>query len=428
MTHHPHSAPSDPGEEAVRAVAARARQASFELAPLNRGAKDQALHAMADALDAATTELLDANAADVAAAREDGAAAQLVDRLALNPDRLAAMAQGLRDVAALPDPVGEVIRGFTRPNGLEIRQLRVPFGVVAMVYEARPNVTVDAAGLALKSGNAALLRGSASAISSNRALVAVLSEAVAKAGLPQDAIQLVPGVDRASVGHLLRARGLVDVVIPRGGAGLIRHVVENSQVPVIETGIGNVHIYVDAEADLELAERIVLNAKTSRPSVCNTVETLLVHRSAAAEFVPRIVSALRGQGVLVHGDADFAAADPEVRPATDADWQTEYLALEIAARVVGDVDEAISHIRQWSSGHCEAIITTNLDTARRFVSRIDSAAVLVNASTRFTDGAEFGFGAEIGISTQKLHARGPMGLTELTSTKWVVFGDGQVRV
>jgi glutamate-5-semialdehyde dehydrogenase len=427
MIQNPLSTPADPGEEAVRAVAVRARQASFELAPLNRGAKDQALHAMAAALEAASADLLAANAADVAAAREAGTAEQQVDRLALDPDRLAGMAEGLREVAALPDPVGEVVRGFTRPNGLQMRQLRVPFGVVAMVYEARPNVTVDAAGLALKSGNAALLRGSASAISSNRALVTVLSEAAAKAGLPADAIQLVPGTDRSSVGHLLRARGLVDVVIPRGGAGLIRYVVENSSVPVIETGTGNVHIYVDAEADLEMAEQIVLNAKISRPSVCNAAESLLVHRSVAAEFLPRIISALHERGVLVHGDAEFAAADPAVLAATDEDWQTEYLALELAGRVVADVDEAIGHIRRWSSGHSEAIVTRNLDTARRFVSRVDSAAVLVNASTRFTDGAEFGFGAEIGISTQKLHARGPMGLTELTSTKWVIFGDGQVR-
>ncbi len=419
--------PADPGEEAVRAVALRARQASYELAAATRGVKDQALHAMAGALEAATADLLAANAADVDAAREAGMAEQAVDRLALNPGRLAAMAQGLRDIAALPDPVGEVVRGFTRPNGLRLRQLRVPFGVVAVIYEARPNVTVDAAGLALKSGNAALLRGSGSAIRSNRALVAVLAEAGAKAGLPEDAVQLAPGVDRSSVGHLLRARGLVDVVIPRGGGELIRHVVENAQVPVIETGTGNVHIYVDAEADLEMAARIVLNAKISRPSVCNAVESLLVHRAVAAEFLPRIVSALHEQGVLVHGDASFAAADPAVRAATEEDWQTEYLALELAARVVDGVDEAIGHIRQWSSGHSEAIVTRNLDTARRFVSQVDSAAVLVNASTRFVDGAEFGFGAEIGISTQKLHARGPMGLAELTSTKWVVYGDGQVR-
>ncbi len=418
---------SESGEVEVRAVALRARAASFELATLNRGSKDQALLAMADALEAATADVLVANAADVATAREAGTAEPIIDRLTLSAERVADMARGLRDVAALPDPVGEVVRGYNRPNGLEIRQLRVPFGVVAMVYEARPNVTVDAAGLALKSGNAALLRGSASAIESNRALVAVLSEAAAKAGLPADAIQLVPGTDRSSVGYLLRARGLVDVVIPRGGAGLIRYVVENSSVPVIETGVGNVHVYVDADADLEMAERIVLNSKVSRPSVCNAAESLLVHRAVAPAFLPRITAALQDRGVLVHGDADFALINAQVRPATDEDWATEYLSLQLAARVVSDVDEAISHIRRWSSGHTEAIITRNLDTARRFVARVDSAAVLVNASTRFTDGAEFGFGAEIGISTQKLHARGPMGLTELTSTKWVVVGDGQVR-
>jgi glutamate-5-semialdehyde dehydrogenase len=302
----------------------------------------------------------------------------------------------------------------------------VPFGVLAMVYEARPNVTVDAAGLAIKSGNCALLRGSATAIRSNRALVAVLSESAVKAGLPEDCVQLVPGTDRSSVAHLLHARGLVDVVIPRGGAGLISYVVENSSVPVIETGVGNVHVYVDAEADLAMAERIVLNAKLSRPSVCNAAESLLVHRAVAAEFVPRITALLAEQGVQVHGDPAFAE-QPGVLAATEEDWAREYLDLQIAARVVGGLDEAIEHIRRWSSGHTEAIVTGNLNTARQFVARVDAAAVLVNASTRFTDGAEFGFGAEIGISTQKLHARGPMGLVELTSTKWVVYGDGQVR-
>ena len=410
----------------VLAVAARAKAAAVELAPLSRGDKDAALLAMADALSAATADVLTANAADVDAARADGTPEHIIDRLALTPDRVAAMAQGLRDVAGLPDPVGEVIRGFNQPNGLQISQVRVPFGVLAMVYEARPNVTVDAAGLAIKSGNAALLRGSASAINSNRALVSVLSEAAAKAGLPADSVQLVPGTDRSSVGYLLHARGLVDVVIPRGGAGLISYVVENSSVPVIETGIGNVHIYIDASADLDMAERIVLNAKLSRPSVCNAAESLLVHESVAAEFVPRIVKALQSNGVLVHGDDRFAG-EPDVAEATDEDWGQEYLSLEISARVVADVDEAIEHIRRWSSGHTEAIVTGDLVAARRFVARVDSAAVMVNASTRFTDGSEFGFGAEIGISTQKLHARGPMGLAELTSTKWVVYGDGQVR-
>ncbi|HEX9232192.1 MAG TPA: glutamate-5-semialdehyde dehydrogenase [Jatrophihabitantaceae bacterium] len=412
-------------EQDVRAVAIRAGDAAAELATLTRAQKDAGLHAMADAVADATDAILEANARDVAAGREDGTSTALLDRLSLDAARVAAMADGLRDIAALPDPVGEVVRGYTRPNGLEIRQIRVPIGVVAIVYEARPNVTVDAAGLAVKSGNAALLRGSASAYRSNTVLVDVLAAAAEKAGLPRDAVQLVPGTDRESVGHLLRARGLVDLVIPRGGAGLISYVVENSTVPVIETGVGNVHIYVDADADLDVAERIVVNAKVSRPSVCNAAETLLVHRDVAGEFVPRIVNALQDKGVTVHGDTAFNA--PGVVPATDDDWAAEYLSLDIAARVVADADEAIAHIRRWSSGHTEAIVTRNLDTARRFVARVDSAAVMVNASTRFTDGAEFGFGAEIGISTQKMHARGPMGLAELTTTKWIVTGDGQVR-
>ena len=394
---------------------------------MSRGAKDAALLAMADALDGAVDEILQANSEDVATAREAGTAAQLIDRLSLDPQRVRAMADGLRDVAALPDPVGEVLRGSNRPNGLELRQVRVPFGVVAIVYEARPNVTVDAGGLGLKSGNAVLLRGSGSAYRSNETLVRILAEAGAKAGLPADAVQLVPGVDRSSVGHLLTARGLVDVVIPRGGAGLISYVVENSTVPVIETGIGNVHVFVDASADLAMAERIVLNSKVSRPSVCNAAESLLVHADVADVFLPRITRALQAQGVVVHGDDRFASVSPDVQAATDADWGAEYLSLDIAARVVPGLDEAIAHIRRWSSGHTDAIVTRDLGNARRFVSQVDSAAVVVNASTRFTDGGEFGFGAEIGISTQKLHARGPMGLTELTSTKWVVFGDGQIR-
>jgi glutamate-5-semialdehyde dehydrogenase len=413
-------------EQDVRAVAARARAAAAEMAPLRRDTKDAALFAMADALDAAAEPILAANARDVADGRASGMPDALVDRLALDSDRIAAMSQGLRDVAALPDPVGEVVRGYTRPNGLHVQQIRVPFGVVAMIYEARPNVTVDAAGLALKSGNAALLRGSGSAYQSNQALVGVLAEAAEKSGLPADAVQLVPGTDRASVRHLLHARGLVDLVIPRGGAGLISEVVENSTVPVIETGVGNVHVYIDATADLDMAERIVLNAKVSRPSVCNAAETVLVHRLVAERFVPRITAALQEHEVVVHGDESFAAL-PGVHPATDDDWAGEYLSLDIAARVVDDIDDAISHIRQWSSGHTEAIVTESIDSARHFVERVDSAAVMVNASTRFTDGGEFGFGAEIGISTQKLHARGPMGLTELTSTKWVVTGDGHTR-
>jgi glutamate-5-semialdehyde dehydrogenase len=401
--------------------------AATDLAPLSRARKDAALLAMADALRSATDDVLRANAIDMANAREAGTPPAMIDRLTLSAERIEAMATGLRDVAALADPVGEVVRGYTQPNGLEIRQLRVPFGVVAMIYEARPNVTVDAAGLALKSGNAALLRGSGTAERSNEVLVEVLASAAEKTGLPADAVQLVPGSDRASVGYLLRARGLVDLIIPRGGAGLINYVVQNATVPVIETGVGNVHIYVDADADLDMAERIVLNAKVSRPSVCNAAETLLVHRAVAEKFVPRMTSALQSAGVVVHGDGIFGAASPDVVPATDDDWGREYLSLDLAACVVDDVDAAIAHIRTWSTGHTEAIVTRNLDTARRFVARVDSAAVMVNASTRFTDGGEFGFGAEIGISTQKMHARGPMGLAELTSTKWIVTGDGQIR-
>jgi glutamate-5-semialdehyde dehydrogenase len=412
-------------ESEILAVAARARDAAAALAPLTRADKDAALLAMADALDDGTELILAANARDVEAGRADGLAESLIDRLALDATRVAAMAQGLRDVAALPDPVGEVVRAYNRPNGLEIRQIRVPFGVIAMIYEARPNVTVDATALAIKSGNAALLRGSGNAYESNCALVEVLAGAAEKAGLPRTAVQLVPGTDRSSVGHLLKARGLVDLIIPRGGAGLIDYVVRNSTVPVIETGVGNVHVYVDQDADLSMAERIVINSKTSRVSVCNSAETLLVHRAVAAQFVPRIARRLQSEGVTIHGDAAFVAEG--AIPADDDDWASEYLSLDLAARVVEDVDEAIAHIRRWSTGHTEAIVTRNIDTARHFVARVDSAAVMVNASTRFTDGAEFGFGAEIGISTQKMHARGPMGLAELTSTKWVVTGTGQTR-
>jgi glutamate-5-semialdehyde dehydrogenase len=414
-------------EEQVHESARRARTAAAELAPLTRATKDAALHAMADALLAHSDDILAANRADVEAGRAAGTAEGLLDRLALDDARIAGMAQGLRDVATLPDPVGEVVRGYTLPNGLEVRQVRVPMGVVGIVYEARPNVTVDAAGLCVKSGNAVLLRGSASAYRSNTALVEVLADAAEKAGLPADAVQLVPGTDRESVTHLLRARGLVDVVIPRGGAGLINHIVENAIVPVIETGVGNCHVYVDADADLEVAERIVLNSKTHRPSVCNAAETLLVHRAVADEFLPRVAAALQEAGVTLHGDATVVSTVDGAVPATDEDWAEEYLTLDMAVAVVDSLDDAVAHIRRWTSGHTEAIVSDSASSIQRFVSRMDSAAVMVNASTRFTDGAEFGFGAEIGISTQKLHARGPMGLPELTTTTYVVTGDGHVR-
>ncbi|WP_374458366.1 glutamate-5-semialdehyde dehydrogenase [Nocardioides sp. SR21] len=410
----------------VIAVAERAREASHGLALATRAEKDRALHAMADALQARAEEVLAGNAADVERAEAGGTPANIIDRLRLTPERLDAMAQGLRDVAGLPDPVGEVVRGGTLANGLELRQVRVPFGVVGMIYEARPNVTADAAGICLKSGNAVLLRGSSSARSSNAAIVAVLRDAVAEAGLDADVVQLVPGDTHDSVKALMRARGHVDVLIPRGGAGLIRSVVEESTVPVIETGVGNCHVYVDAAADLDKALAIVLNAKTHRTSVCNAAESLLVHADLVDTFLPRVVAALQDAGVTIHGDAAFGAYDGVVA-ATEEDYEQEYLSLDISAAVVPDLDAAVRHIRRYSSQHTEAIVTEDLAAARRFTASVDSAAVLVNASTRFTDGGEFGFGAEIGISTQKLHARGPMGLPEMTSTKYVVTGDGHVR-
>jgi glutamate-5-semialdehyde dehydrogenase len=410
----------------VAEAAERARRASRELALATRAQKDRALQAMADALGGAEQEVLAANAEDVARAESGGTPGNVVDRLRLTKERLAAMADGLRDVAGLPDPVGEVLRGSTLANGLELRQVRVPFGVVGMIYEARPNVTADAAGICLKSGNAVLLRGSSSARSSNAAIVAALRQAVESAGLDADVVQLVPGDSRESVKELMRARGLVDVLIPRGGAGLIRSVVEESTVPVIETGVGNCHVYVDRAADLDKALAIVLNAKTHRTSVCNAAESLLVHAGVADELLPRLVPALQEAGVTIHGDRAFGAYDGVVA-ATDDDYATEYLSLDISARVVDDLDAAIEHIHRFSSHHTDAIVTEDQGAARRFVAAVDAAAVLVNASTRFTDGAEFGFGAEIGISTQKLHARGPMGLPEMTTSKYVVTGDGHVR-
>ena len=408
-------------------VARRARAAAAGLAPLPRKAKDAALHAMADALVAQTDRVLAANAEDVQAGRDAGTSEALLDRLSLDAKRVAAMADGLRHVATLPDPVGEVVRGSSLPNGLELRQVRVPLGVVGIVYEARPNVTADAAGLCLKSGNAVLLRGSASAYRSNRVLVDVLAEAATAAGMPVDSIQLVPGTDRSSVKELMQARGLVDVLIPRGGAGLIEAVVTESQVPVIETGVGNCTVYVDASADLDMAVAITVNSKTHRPSVCNAAETLLVHADVAEQFLPRVVQALKDEGVTLHADERTRPYDPTAVPVTDEDWAAEYLSLDLAVGVVDSLDDAVQHIRRWGSGHTEAIVTRDLAEARRFIRSLDSAAVMVNASTRFTDGSEFGFGAEIGISTQKLHARGPMGLPELTSTTYVVTGDGHTR-
>jgi len=425
------SAATDDDRAAVLDVALRGREAAVTLRSLPRSAKDDALLAIADALDAAVERVVAANAHDVARAVASGTDPAIVDRLTLTPARVRAIADGVREVAALPDPVGEVVRGFTLPNGLTVRQVRVPLGVVGMVYEARPNVTVDAAVLCLKSGNVALLRGSSSAHESNAVLVEVMREALESQGIQADVIALVPGTSHESVKHLMTARGLVDVLIPRGGESLIRSVVEGSTVPVIETGIGNCHLYVDEHADLDKAVAILVNSKTQRVSVCNAAETVLVHRAVADEFLPRALAALRERGVTVHGDDRIApyadAAGTAYGVVTDDDWAAEYYSLDIAAGVVDDLDAALRHIRRWSTGHTEAIVSDSVSAIAAFTAGVDSAVVMVNASTRFTDGGEFGFGAEIGISTQKLHARGPMGLAELTSTTYVVTGDGHVR-
>jgi glutamate-5-semialdehyde dehydrogenase len=381
---------------------------------------------MADALGKAETVILEANERDVSRAEANGTSAALIDRLRLTPDRIAGMVEGLRELAALPDPVGDVVRGWSNANGVQVRQVRVPFGVVGIIYEARPNVTADAGGICLKSGNAALLRGSSSAAESNAAIVEALQAGLVDAGLPADAIQLVPG-PREVTNELMAARGLVDVLIPRGGAGLIDTVVRNSQVPVIETGVGNCHIFVDADADEQMAIDIVINAKTQRPSVCNAAETLLVHVDIADSFMPKVLNALASRGVTVHGDSRVAAYG-EIIPAEERDFAEEYLSLDIAVAIMDSLDAALQHIRRYSTGHSETIITESQRSVTRFTGEVDAAAVLVNASSRFVDGGEFGFGAEIGISTQKLHARGPMGLPEMTSTKYVITGSGQTRL
>src|ERR1035437_103792 len=417
--------------EHVADLAGAARQASRRLALVSRADKDAALRAMADALDSASGEIVAANEKDVARGQAQGLAEGLLDRLALDQARGQAGAQALRDIAGLPDPVGEVVRGSTLANGLQIRQVRVPMGVVAMIYEARPNVTVDAAGLALKSGNAVVLRGGSAASESNRALVAVLRGALHAQGLPADAVCLLEEGGRDAVRALMTARGLVDVLIPRGGANLIQTVVRESTVPVIETGVGNCHVYVDAGADLDKALAIAVNSKAHRVGVCNAAESLLVHRAIASRFMPMVLAQLGSAGVTVHGDAEMEVMAKEAGAAyslaTDEDFAREYLSLDISARIVDSLDEALAHVQRYGTGHTEAIVTEDRGAARRWTAEVDAAAVMVNASTRFTDGGEFGFGAEIGISTQKLHARGPMGLAELTTTKWIVEGDGQVR-
>jgi glutamate-5-semialdehyde dehydrogenase len=409
----------------VQEQARRARTAALTLNSATRATKDAALLAMADSVGKSETAILEANERDVTRAESNGTSAALIDRLRLTPDRIAGMVEGLRELAALPDPVGDVVRGWTNANGVQVRQVRVPFGVVGIIYEARPNVTADAGGICLKSGNAALLRGSSSAAESNAAVVEALQAGLVDAGLPAEAVQLVPG-PREVTNELMAARGLVDVLIPRGGAGLIDNVVRNSQVPVIETGVGNCHLFVDASADEQMALNILINAKTQRPSVCNAVETLLVHADIADSFVPKALQTLTAHGVTVHGDSQVAAYG-DVIPVEEEDYAEEYLSLDIAVGIVDSLDSALQHIRRYSTGHSETIITESQTSAARFAAEVDAAAVLVNASSRFVDGGEFGFGAEIGISTQKLHARGPMGLPEMTSTKYVVTGSGQVR-
>ncbi|MCL1900609.1 MAG: glutamate-5-semialdehyde dehydrogenase [Promicromonosporaceae bacterium] len=421
---------ASPTESQVFEIARRAKVAARAIASAPRAVKDRALLAIAAALEASSAQIVAANGRDLTRAQEAGMSAGLLDRLALDPSRIAAIATALRELSALPDPVGDVVAGRTLAGGLRLRQVRVPMGVVGMIYEARPNVTVDAAGLALKAGNAVILRGGSAAEQSNLALVDVMRVALEEQGLPADLIQSVDEHGRAGAIALMKARGLVDVLIPRGGAGLIQAVVSESKVPVIETGVGNCHLYVEASADLDAALEITLNAKTQRVGVCNAIETLLVDAAIAETFLPQALVALAEAGVVIHGDDATADAAPDgvtVIPATPDDYETEFLALEIAVAVVDGIESALTHLRAYSSGHTEAIVTRDLGKATCFETEVDAAVVMVNASTRFTDGGEFGLGAEIGISTQKLHARGPMGLAALTSTKWIVHGDGHTR-
>lgn len=389
--------------------------------------KRRALLEAAQALRAETARILEANALDLAAARESGMRDAMLDRLTLTAARVEAMAQGVEDVAAQRDPVGRVLSGETRPNGLKIEKITVPMGVIGIIFEARPNVTSDAAALCLMAGSAVILRGGKEALHSNTAVTAVLQEALARAGLPREAVQLVRDTSRESSREMMGLVGYIDLLIPRGGAGLIRAVVENARVPVIETGVGNCHVYVDETADVDMAAEIIFNAKTSRPSVCNAIETILVHEKIAEKALPAIAARLREKQVELRGDSRTREILPEALPAAEADWETEYLDYILAVRVVENLNEAVAHIARYSSGHSECIVTRDFRAAEEFTARVDSAAVYVNASTRFTDGGEMGLGAEIGISTQKLHARGPMGLNEIVSYKYVIRGDGQVR-
>ncbi len=411
----------------VAAQAVRAQAAARVLGTVRREDKDRALELMAQALLRRAAEVERANQEDEERAREEGLTGPMLARLSFDRRRLERVVAGIADVRALPDPVGEVVEEHVRPDGLVIRKVRVPMGVIAMIYEARPNVTVDAAALCLKAGSAVLLRGGSEAVETNRVLVEAMREALTQAGLPADAVQMVEDTSREAAVELMRLRGLVDLLIPRGGAGLIGRVLEEARVPVIETGVGNCHVFVDRAADLDQAVRIAVNAKVSNPAVCNAAETLLVHRAVADAFLPRLAAAVAPYRVELRGCADTRAILPEALPASEADWDTEFLDLVYAVRVVDSLDEAIAHINRHGTRHSEAIVTEDTERARRFLTEVDAAAVYHNASTRFTDGYEFGLVAEIGISTQKLHARGPMGLREICSTKYVVLGQGQVR-
>ena len=397
------------------------------VASLSADVKDAALRAMADALEDNASSLAEANARDVETAKEAGTSSTIVDRLTLTDARIGGMAAGLRAIAAQPDPTGEVVAGWRRPNGLLIEKVRVPLGVVAVIYEARPNVTADVAGLCLKSGNACVLRGSSIALESNIAIVEVLTAAAGNAGVPRGAIQLIPDASRESATALMRAKDYVDLIVPRGGRALIRSIEEQATVPYIIDGDGNCHVFVDRAADPQMATDIVVNAKTQRPSVCNAAETLLVHEEIASKWLPATLDALDEKGVEVRGDDQVRQLWPKAAPASEEDWRTEYLDLILAVKVVGSLDEAIAHVNTYGTSNAEAIVSQDVAAARRFAAEIDSGSIFVNASTRFSDGGEFGYGGEIGISTQKLHARGPMGLRELTTTKYVVWGDGQVR-
>lgn len=413
--------------ELVKAKAQAAKQAAAKLAVTSTAVKNAALLAMAAALEAQQSEILAANERDMTAAAAKGMKSSMLDRLKLTAERISGMADGLRQVAGLADPVGNVIDGKTLPNGLHITKIRVPLGVIGIIYEARPNVTADAAGLCLKSGNAVILKGGSEAMESNKTVAAILAQAAEGAGIPADSIQFIDTSDRQAVQDLIHMNGLVDVVIPRGGAGLIQAVVRNASVPVIETGAGVCHTYVDKDADVEMAMKIAFNAKVQRPSVCNAMETLLVHKDIADKFLPMMLMMYNSSAVEIRGDEAVQEYSGQVHPATEEDWSTEYGDLRLSIKIVDSIEEAMAHIAKYGTGHSECIVTNNYQAAQLFQYTVDAAAVYVNASTRFTDGNEFGFGAEIGISTQKLHARGPMALPELTSTKYLINGNGQVR-